>query len=66
MKGILVTIGLAAAGYWLSERFVIKQDESDTTGFILASPGFGLDELARATTIGLTVHFGRKLLSKWI
>lgn len=51
---VLLVLSIASLGAkWVAERFVIKADESDTTGFILQSEGFGLDDVAVAVTFGL-------------
>lgn len=64
MKGLFLVFVLAFAANWLVERFVIKDpnDENDT-GFIVAAPGLGWDDVARAAGIALVVKFGAGLIA---
>jgi len=47
----LVLLGSVVAGNWVAERFVLKGDKDDPTGFIVVSDGFGMDDIARGAVI---------------
>jgi hypothetical protein len=40
-----VGAGGVILGKYVSEKFVLKEDENDPDGFLLMQPGFGLDEV---------------------
>lgn len=61
-KGPLVVFAAALAGEWIAENWIIK-DGPDDRGFIERSPGFGLDELARAGTVTVLALLGMKLFA---
>ena len=66
-KGLLIVILLAGIGNYLAERFVIKDpNDPHDTGIVDQAPGLGMDDLARATTIGLTVILGGSLARKFL
>lgn len=59
-----------AVGYmlidWLLDTYVIKSDTADPRGLVLATPGFGLDDVVRAAAVGLgtavTLKVARKVV----
>lgn len=51
MKGILVLAGGVIVGNYLAERFVLKANADDPSGFIVVSEGLGMDDVARAAVI---------------
>ena len=47
---ISAAVGIAV-GNMIAERWVLRASPEDPTGFVDVSPGFGLDEIARAAVI---------------
>lgn len=68
MKALLVTIVLILVGDWIAKAFVIQHYDSNgqLKGFVPVTDGFGMDEIAYASTLGVTVWGGKRLLRKWI
>lgn len=59
---ILVGAGGVLAGEFVAEKFVLKNGDDDPDGFILMTPGFGLDEIARGVTVFLVTFMVLKLV----
>lgn len=56
--GAILFTGVCA-GNWAAEKWLLKANEGDS-GLVLVAPGFGLDDLTRATCVVLVVvalHF---------
>lgn len=49
----LSIIGGAFIGNMVAERFLLKADESDATGFFLVADGFGVDDVVRGAAIAV-------------
>lgn len=62
MKGLLFVAGSAFVGNMIAERFVLKSTPEDPTGFIEVADGIGLDDAARALTIGAVYLLAKKVL----
>lgn len=61
MKGTLVLAGSVIVGNYVAERFILKKDSNDPTGFIEVADGLGPDDVARAAVIVGFAILGRKL-----
>lgn len=62
MKGILVLAGGVIVGNYLAERFVLKANADDPTGFIVVSEGLGMDDVARAAVIVAVVMVSKRFI----
>jgi len=51
IKNLAIAFGAAILGNYVAEKFILKSGPDDTSGFIDVSPGFGLDDAARAGCI---------------
>lgn len=65
LKGFVVVFVLAFVANWAVEKWVLKDpaDDSDS-GFIVQSPGLGIDDAARAAGVALLVVLGGGLVRK--
>lgn len=60
IKKIAFASAAVIAGDMLTDRFLLKDSPDDPTGFILAAPGFGMDDVAKGLIIGVLVVFALK------
>ena len=61
IKSILVATGAALVGNYVFERFLAKNTVTGT-GFIEIQEGLGLDDVARAATIGVAIVAAKRFL----
>ena len=54
-KKLLFSLGGVLLGKWAADQFVLKSGPDDPTGFIEVKQGFGLDDVAEAAVIVLSV-----------
>lgn len=56
------------AGYWVAkfalDRFVLKSDSADPTGFIVQTEGFGLDDVVEIVGVGAAGALALKFLRR--
>lgn len=63
MQKFAVLIGAVLAGNYLAERFILRPP-GETGGLIDVSPGFGMDDIARAAIVAGIAIGGAHLLKK--
>ncbi len=68
MKHLLMTAAVIGGAFWVADfvldRFVIKSDSADPTGFILQAEGFGMDDVARVAGVGLAGALALKFIRR--
>ena len=63
-KTALGVVAGAMVGNYAAERFVLKQNAEDKTGFIMVAEGWGADDLVRGLFVLAGVFLVSKVLGK--
>jgi hypothetical protein len=64
MKKTAIVFGSVIVGNYLAERFVLKANADDPTGFVQVAEGIGMDDVARAAVILLTTYVAEQFTKR--